>query len=55
MTELMKIFYKNRKDVGMAQEVPKQVKVVTQWSINHGPCMQEYRTLCEMCMTTDVL
>ena len=23
----------------------KQVKAVSQWSINHGPCMQECRTL----------
>ena len=29
----------------MAQKVQKQVKAVTQWSINHGPYMQECRTL----------
>ena len=43
--EIMKIFYKNSKDVGMAQKVQKQVKAVTQRSINHGPYMQECRTL----------
>ena len=43
--EIIKIFYKNSKDVGMAQKVQKQVKAVTQWSINHGPYMQECRTL----------
>ena len=35
--EIIKIFYKNSKDAGMAQNVQKQVKVVTQWSINHSP------------------
>ena len=29
----------------MAQKVQKQVKAVTQWSINHGPYLQECRTL----------
>ena len=43
--EIIKIFYKNSKDVGMAQKVQKQVKAVTQWSINHGPYIQEYCTL----------
>ena len=28
--EIIKIFYKNSKDVGMAQKVQKQVKAVTQ-------------------------
>ena len=45
LLEIIKIFYKNSKDVGMAQKVQKQVKAVTQWSINHGPYMQECRTL----------
>ena len=42
---LIKIFYKNSKDVGMAQKVQKQLKAVTQSSINHGPYMQECGTL----------
>ena len=45
LLELLKMFYKNSKDVGMAQKVQKQVKAATQWSINHGPYMQEWRTL----------
>ena len=43
-TELIKIFYRNGEDVGMAQKVQKQVKAVTQWS-NHGPYIQECHTL----------
>ena len=42
---LIKDFYKNSKDVGMVQKVQKQVKAVTQWSINHGTYMQECRTV----------
>ena len=43
--EILKKFYKNSKDVGMAQKVQKQVKAVTQWSINHHPCIQGCRTI----------
>ena len=42
---VIKIFYKNIKDVGMAYKGQKQVKAVTQRSINHGPYMQDCRTI----------
>ena len=45
LIEIIKIFYESSKDVGMAQKVQRQVMAVTQWSINHGPYMQECRTL----------
>ena len=53
-TENNKIFYKNSKDVGMAQKVQKQVKAVTQWSINHRPYIQGCRTIrCDILACRD--
>ena len=43
--EIIKIFYKNSKDVGMALKGQKQIGAVTQWSINHGPYIQGCRTI----------
>ena len=49
-----KNFYKNSKDVGMAQEVQKQVKAVTQRSINHRPYIQGCRTIrCDILACRD--
>ena len=43
--DIIKGFYKNCKNVGMTYKGQQQVKAVTQWSINHGPYVQEWRTL----------
>ena len=41
---IIKLFYKHCKGVGMALKEQKQGKANTQWSINHGPYMQECHT-----------
>ena len=52
--EIIKIFYKDCKDVGMAYKGQKQVKAVTQWSLNHHPYIQGCRTIrCDILACRD--
>ena len=44
IVQKLEIFYKNSKNVGMAREGQKQLKAVTQCSINHGLYIQGCKT-----------